>query len=80
MLIEKSFDYQRSWNVTRYYAKNCAASFPGVPVAPQPDITSPYCSSDYSDIEPSSGGEVSTAFNVSHQLHGAQRAHNTAKK
>ncbi|XP_028398055.1 laminin subunit beta-1-like [Dendronephthya gigantea] len=58
MLIEKSFDYQRSWNVSRYYAKNCAASFPGVPVVPQPDITSPYCSSDYSDIEPSSGGEV----------------------
>ncbi len=58
MLIEKSYDYQRSWNVSRYYAKDCAASYPGVPVAPTRDISKPYCSSKYSDIEPSSGGEV----------------------
>lgn len=58
MLIEKSYDYQKSWSVQRYYAKSCEASFPGVPVIPPEDITKPYCTSEYSDIEPSSGGEV----------------------
>ena len=60
MLIEKSYNYQRSWNVSRYYAKDCATSFPGIPTKPSGnDITLPYCTSKYSDIVPSSGGEVS---------------------
>ena len=60
MLIEKSYNYQRSWQVSRYYAKRCAASFPGAPVIPPQNISMPYCTEKYSDIEPSSGGEVRT--------------------
>ena len=58
MLIEKSYNYQRSWQVSRYYAKDCATSFPSVPVIPPVNISKPYCTGKYSDIEPSSGGEV----------------------
>ena len=72
MLIEKSYDYGRNWNVSRYYAKNCAASFPGAPVVPPNVITEPYCSSKYSDIEPSRGGEVRSL--------GTTNYHNTRKE
>lgn len=58
MLIEKSFDYGRSWNVSRYYAKSCQLSFPGVPTRPTRDISIPYCTPKYSKLEPSTGGEV----------------------
>ena len=30
MYIEKSFDWGKTWNVTRYFAADCAETFPGV--------------------------------------------------
>ena len=30
MYIEKSFDWGKTWNLTRYFAADCAETFPGV--------------------------------------------------
>lgn len=59
MLIERSYDYKKTWEVARYYAKECAKSFPDVPTSHSAfRFTGPYCTSEYSNIEPSTGGEV----------------------
>ncbi|XP_040328880.1 laminin subunit beta-4 [Herpailurus yagouaroundi] len=58
MLVERSTDYGHTWKVLRYFAKDCAASFPNITSGQAQGVGDLVCDSKYSDIEPSSGGEV----------------------
>lgn len=58
MLIERSFDFGKTWNVYRYFAQNCARSFPGIPRGPVRSLTDVICEERYSEETPSTGGEV----------------------
>ncbi|XP_055974528.1 laminin subunit beta-4 [Sorex fumeus] len=58
MLVERSTDYGHSWKVFKYFAKNCAASFPNISSGQAQEVGDLVCDSKYSDIEPSTGGEV----------------------
>lgn len=58
MLIERSHDFGRTWQVYQYFAYDCAASFPGVPTTPRKSVKDVICESQYSGVEPSSKGEV----------------------
>ncbi|XP_030383466.1 laminin subunit beta-1 [Scaptodrosophila lebanonensis] len=57
MYIERSFDFGQTWHVYRYFAYDCADSFPGVPTVLR-NITDVMCTSRYSHVEPSRNGEV----------------------
>lgn len=58
MLIERSADFGRSWRPYRYFAYNCTKTFPRVPTHALHYINDVICEERYSDIEPSTEGEV----------------------
>eukprot|EP00076_Gallus_gallus_P026035 XP_015148809.1 laminin subunit beta-2 isoform X1 [Gallus gallus] len=58
MLVERSADFGRSWKVYRYFAYNCSKLFPGIATHPSGHIGEVLCEQRYSEIEPSSHGEV----------------------
>ncbi|XP_077022718.1 laminin subunit beta-4 isoform X2 [Tamandua tetradactyla] len=58
MLVERSTDYGRTWKVFKYFAKDCATSFPDITSGRAQGVGDVVCDSKYSHIEPSTGGEV----------------------
>ncbi|XP_060052389.1 laminin subunit beta-4 [Erinaceus europaeus] len=58
MLVERSTDYGHTWKVLKYFAKDCATSFPTIASGQAQKVGDLVCDSRYSDIEPSAGGEV----------------------
>ena len=62
MFIERSHDFGKTWQIYRYFAHDCAESFPGIRRGPVRRITDVICESRYSNVAPSTGGEVSYTF------------------
>ncbi|XP_057560576.1 laminin subunit beta-2-like [Hippopotamus amphibius kiboko] len=58
LLLERSVDHGHSWHVYRYFARNCSGLFPGILPAPGHRVSDLICDQRYSDIEPSTEGEV----------------------
>ncbi|XP_042191375.1 laminin subunit beta-4 [Callorhinchus milii] len=58
MLVERSSDYGHTWKVFRYFSFDCGDSFPTVPTGPAQKVDDVICDSKYSDLEPSTDGEV----------------------
>ena len=61
MLIERSYDRGKTWRVYRYFAEDCVASFPGVKRWPPKTLEDIICDDSYSDVAPSTEGEVKTS-------------------
>ncbi|XP_007943246.1 laminin subunit beta-4 [Orycteropus afer afer] len=58
MLVERSSDYGHTWKLFKYFAKDCATSFPNIASGQAQEVGDLVCDSKYSDVEPSTGGEV----------------------
>uniref|UniRef100_A0A673C7J4 Laminin subunit beta-1 n=1 Tax=Sphaeramia orbicularis TaxID=375764 RepID=A0A673C7J4_9TELE len=58
MIIERSADFGRTWRPYRYFAHNCTKIFPNIPANGLHHINDVICEERYSDIEPSTNGEV----------------------
>nr|AJO16034.1 laminin beta-wing chain [Bombyx mori] len=56
MLVERSFDFGKTWRTYRYFAHNCE-NLP-VPHHTQRSLTEVVCESRYSGVSPSTEGEV----------------------
>lgn len=57
MLIERSYDFGKTWHVYRYFASNCEEVYPGV-LKDSNNVTDVLCDERYSSVEPSKNGEV----------------------
>lgn len=57
MLIERSYDFGQTWHVYRYFAHNCAETFPNIPMVSR-NVSDVVCDQRYSGVEPSKNGEI----------------------
>ncbi|XP_012542845.2 laminin subunit beta-1 [Monomorium pharaonis] len=58
MLIERSYDFGKTWQVYRYFAHNCEHYFPDIPTHQPQRLTDVICETRYSAVAPSTGGDV----------------------
>ncbi|RUS82229.1 hypothetical protein EGW08_010005, partial [Elysia chlorotica] len=58
MLIERSFDFGRTWKVYRYFAERCDKSYPQIRKRFIGNISDVICDENYSAETPSTNGEV----------------------
>uniref|UniRef100_A0A7E4V2G9 Laminin subunit beta-1 n=1 Tax=Panagrellus redivivus TaxID=6233 RepID=A0A7E4V2G9_PANRE len=58
MIIERSSDFGKTWKVYRYFAYDCATTFPDIKQGLPQKHDDIICTHKYSDVAPSTGGEV----------------------
>lgn len=58
LLIERSSDFGKTWQVYRYFAHQCERSWPGIKIGFIRNLTDIVCDDRYSNVAPSTLGEV----------------------